>query len=150
MKITKADLVNDVAEDIKYFDKLLNKILMTIEKNPYLSKDSQRVAKVIIEHQFSKIDKNEPVKEVYDNLEKKIFDNLSAIDNYDDDEKIIIKLFEGISIEGSFLHEREKVLNFKKQDNEDNHIVIIGDSIKIKPHVTQRYKEKINNAVFNN
>lgn len=75
------------------------------------------------------------VKDVYNTLEKTIFDILSSVDVNGD---ISIKLFEGISLDGTYLPEKTKKNNLTGKDS------FVESKIKPKFNITRSYCEKIN------
>jgi hypothetical protein len=142
-KISKNNLIDTIADDIVSIDKMVLDLIEAINENTYLSEESKNTVKIIIEHKLSKVDRKDLVREVYNELEKQIFKNLSSIKSGDDEQTVLIRLFEGITIEGIYIPEQEKKLNFC------NDTVVIKESIKIKPRITQRYREKIIQNAFN-
>lgn len=75
------------------------------------------------------------VKNIYNALEKTIFDILSSVDINGD---ISIKLFEGISLDGIYIPEKTK------QNNLTGEISFIESKIKPKFNITRSYCEKLN------
>jgi len=75
------------------------------------------------------------VKDVYNTLEKTVFDILSSVDVNGD---ITIKLFEGISLDGIYIPKKTK------QNNLTGKISIVESKIKPKFNVTRSYCEKLN------
>ena len=75
------------------------------------------------------------VRDVYNMLEKTIFDILSSVDINGD---ISIKLFEGISLDGIY------VLEKTKQNNLTGEISLVESKIKPKFNITRSYCEKLN------
>ena len=75
------------------------------------------------------------VKDVYNALEKTIFDILSSVDVNGD---ISIKLFEGISLDGTYTPEKTK------QNNLTGKVSLVKGKIKPKFAITRSYCEKLN------
>lgn len=75
------------------------------------------------------------VKDVYNALEKTIFDILSSVDVHGD---ISIKLFEGISLDGIYVPEKTK------QNNLTGKVRLVESKIKPKFNITRSYIEKLN------
>ena len=76
------------------------------------------------------------VKDVYNTLEKTIFDILSSVKINGD---ITIRLFEGISLDGLYIPEKTK------QNNLTGEIGLVESKIKPKFNITRSYCEKLNN-----
>lgn len=76
------------------------------------------------------------VKEVYNVLEKTIFDILSSVEVNGD---ISIRLFEGISLDGIYVSEKTKKNNLTGELN------LVESKIKPKFNITRSYCEKLNN-----
>lgn len=75
------------------------------------------------------------VKDVYNTLEKTIFDILSSVKTNGD---ITIRLFEGISLEGTYIPEKTK------QNNLTGKVNLVESKIKPKFNITRSYCEKLN------
>ena len=75
------------------------------------------------------------VRNIYNTLEKTIFDILSSVDINGD---ISIKLFEGISLDGIYISEKTK------QNNLTGEISFVGSKVKPKFNITRSYCEKLN------
>lgn len=75
------------------------------------------------------------VKDVYNTLEKTIFDILSSVDTNGD---VSIRLFEGISLDGIYVPEKTK------QNNLTGKTSFVESKIKPKFNITRSYCEKIN------
>ncbi len=76
------------------------------------------------------------VKDIYNTLEKTIFDILSSVDTNGD---ITIRLFEGISLDGIYIPEKTK------QNNLTGKSSLVESKIKPKFSITRSYCEKLNN-----
>ena len=75
------------------------------------------------------------VKDVYNTLEKTIFDILSSVCVNGD---VSIRLFEGISLDGIFISEKTK------QNNLTGKTSLVESKIKPKFNITRSYCEKLN------
>lgn len=75
------------------------------------------------------------VKDVYNTLEKTIFDILSSVDLNGD---VSIRLFEGISLDGVYTPEKTK------QNNLTGEVSLVKSKIKPKFNITRSYCEKLN------
>lgn len=75
------------------------------------------------------------VKDIYNTLEKTIFDILSSVDTNGD---VTIRLFEGISLDGIYVPEKTKRNNLTGKTN------VVESKIKPKFAITRSYCEKLN------
>lgn len=75
------------------------------------------------------------VKDIYNTLEHLIYQLLLTTNK---DNNIVIKLFEGISINGTYIPEKTK------KNNLTGEISIVPDKIKPKFNITRSYHEKLN------
>ena len=76
------------------------------------------------------------VKDIYNALEKTIFDILSSVDINGD---TTIRLFEGISLDGTYISEKTK------KNNLTGEVALVQSKIKPKFNITRSYCEKLNN-----
>lgn len=76
------------------------------------------------------------VKDIYNALEKTIFDALSSVNT---NGNITIKLFEGISLDGTYIPEKTK------KNNLTGEVSFVESKIKPKFNITRSYCEKLNN-----
>ena len=76
------------------------------------------------------------VKEIYNSLEKLVFDILSSVN---EDRDVDIRLFEGISLDGIYIPAKEKKNNLTGKTS------LVDSKIKPKFNVTRSYIEKLNN-----
>lgn len=76
------------------------------------------------------------VKEFYNSLEDIIFNTLSSVDEKQD---VCIRLFEGISLDGSYIPEKTK------KNNLTGEVSFVESKIKPKFNITRSYCEKLNN-----
>jgi nucleoid DNA-binding protein len=75
------------------------------------------------------------VKAIYGALENLIFDILSSVS---EDKDVSIKLFEGISLDGFYIPEKEK------KNNLTGKMSVVDSKIKPKFSITRSYCEKLN------
>lgn len=75
------------------------------------------------------------VKDIYNILEKNIFDLLSSVSENND---VSIKLFEGISLNGKYIPEKNKKNNLTGKES------FVESKIKPKFNITRSYIEKLN------
>lgn len=80
------------------------------------------------------------IKEVYNALEKEIFNILSSVNENQD---VCIKLFEGISLDGTYISEKTKKNNLTGELN------FVLSKIKPKFNITRSYCEKLNDQLHN-
>ncbi len=75
------------------------------------------------------------VRDIYNTLEKIVFDTLSSVDTNGDTS---IRLFEGISLDGTYIPEKTK------KNNLTGKVSFVESKIKPKFNVTRSYCEKLN------
>ena len=75
------------------------------------------------------------IKEIYDVLENDIFKLLSSANENND---VYIKLFDGVTLCGKFVEEKEKKNNFTGK------VQLVSSKIKPKFNITKYYCEKLN------
>lgn len=75
-------------------------------------------------------------KVFYNSLENIVFDFLSSVDEEQD---VCIKLFEGVSLDGKYIHEKTKKNNLTGKES------FVESKIKPKCNITRYYCEKLNN-----
>ena len=80
------------------------------------------------------------VKDIYNALENDIFDILSSVD---EDRDVCIRLFEGISLDGTYIPEKTKTNNLTGK------VSLIDSKIKPKFNITRSYCEKLNDILNN-
>ena len=76
------------------------------------------------------------MRSIYQTLENYIFDSLS---NADQNKNINLQLFNGISIESSYIKEKEV------KHPKTGKIFLTGSKIWAKPKITRHYNRKLNN-----
>ena len=79
------------------------------------------------------------VKDVYGLLENVIFSSLSSVDKEQD---VCIRLFEGISLDGTYIPEQTKKINLTGE------MVCVESKIKPKFNITRSYCEKLNHKKY--
>ena len=75
------------------------------------------------------------IKNIYNTLENSLFESLSLTNKKHD---TCIKLFEGISLDGKFIHEEIK------KNNLTGETITVPSHIKPKFNITRTYREKLN------
>lgn len=75
------------------------------------------------------------VRDIYNTLEKTLFDILSSVDENGDTS---IRLFEGISLDGTYHPEKTKMSNLTGK------VSLVESKIKPKFNITRSYCEKLN------
>ena len=75
------------------------------------------------------------VRTIYNALEKNIFDILSSVNQ---DRDVCIRLFEGMSLDGTYVSEKTK------KNNLTGEISLVESRIKPKFNITRSYIEKLN------
>lgn len=75
------------------------------------------------------------VRDIYNTLEKDIFDILSSVNEERD---VCIRLFEGISLDGVYVSEKTK------RNNLTGKLALVESKIKPKFNITRSYCEKLN------
>lgn len=75
------------------------------------------------------------VKDVYNTLENIIFETLLSVD---EGREIVLKLFEGISLEGIYIPEKTK------KNNLTGKLIYVDSKINPKFNITRSYCEKLN------
>ncbi len=76
------------------------------------------------------------IKDIYGLLEETIFNSLSSVDKKQD---VRIRLFEGISLDGTYVPEKTKKNNLTGEVN------FVESKVKPKFNITRSYCEKLNN-----
>lgn len=101
-------------------------------------KETIKITKeVLIKDIAKQTDNNiDDVKDIYNALEKTIFDALSSVNT---NGNITIKLFEGISLDGIYIPEKTK------KNNLTGEVGLVESKIKPRFNITRSYCEKLNN-----
>lgn len=129
--ITKENIINIIAnkckDDYVSMEDLLKLIDGAIDEDGVLSK--KRLIKSIKNYHTKSV-----IKDVYNLLENIIFNSLSSVDKKQD---VCIKLFEGISLDGTYIPEKTK------KNNLTGEISFVESKIKPKFNITRSYCEKL-------
>lgn len=75
------------------------------------------------------------IKTIYNAIESFIFDTLSSVNANED---VCIRLFEGISLDGTYIPEKTKKNNLTRETH------LVQSKIKPKFNITRSYCEKLN------
>lgn len=130
--IKKENLINEILEkcnkDFISSEDLLILIDKATDENGVVSK--KKLAKSVRNSHSKRV-----IKDVYGVLEDIIFDILSSVDKEQD---VCIKLFEGISLDGTYVPEKTKKNNLTGETN------LVHSKIKPKFNITRSYCEKLN------
>lgn len=105
---------------------------MSTKKKNIKTTNKEQLIRAIAETTHTRVD---VVKGVYNSLENKIKNLLSETTETQD---VVIRLFEGISIDSKFIPEKEKINNLNNQK------IVIASKIKPKANITRSYIEKLN------
>ena len=138
--INKKVIIKNISKDVKSFERFKRRLIKRIYNSQYLNDGNKEVVVEILKKEFEKLSVSSFVQEFYDCFEKQIFDNLTSIADDDDNETIMIKLFDGIQVIGTVLPEREKTVNYSGET------ITVAGKIKVKSHITKHFKEKVNQA----
>lgn len=130
--IKRENLINKISEKCKSdfisSEDLLKLIDKTTDDNGVISK--KKLVKSIKSSNTKTV-----VRDVYDILEDSIFEHLSSVNEEQD---VCIKLFEGISLDGTYVEEKTKKNNLTGKVN------LVHSKIKPKFNITRSYCEKLN------
>lgn len=131
--ITKESLINVILnkceEDFISTKDLLKLIDKVSDENGIISK--KKLIKSIKNSHTKSV-----IKDIYNLIESTIFNYLCSVDKKQD---ISIRLFEGISLDGTYASEKTKKNNLTGEIN------IVESKIKPRFKITRSYCEKINN-----
>lgn len=130
--IKKENLINEILEecnkDFISSEDLLTLIDKATDENGVVSK--KKLVKSVRNSHSKRV-----IKDVYDVLEDILFNILSSVNNKQD---ICIKLFEGISLDGTYVPEKTKKNNLTGETK------LVHSKIKPKFNITRSYCEKLN------
>ena len=129
--ITKEHLIKNIANSCTDDFVSISDLISIIDE---ISDDGIVSKKKLIKSIKSVHTKN-VVRDVYNNLEHLIFQLLSLTDKRNN---ISIKLFEGITLDGTYGPEKSKINNLTKK------VSIVSEKIKPKFNITRSYCEKLN------
>lgn len=131
--ITKGVLINTILDsskdDFVSTEDLLKLIDKATDENGIISK--KKLVKSIRNSHTKSV-----IKDVYGLLEDVIFNSLSSADKRQD---VCIRLFEGISLDGTYVSEKTK------KNNLTGEVGFVESKIKPKFNITRSYCEKLNN-----
>lgn len=131
--ITKECLINTILDksedDFVSTEDLLKLIDKTTDEDGMISK--KKLVKSIRDSHTKSV-----IKDVYGLLEDIIFNYLSSVDKKQD---VCIRLFEGISLDGTYVSEKTK------KNNLTGEVSLVESKIKPKFNITRSYCEKLNN-----
>lgn len=131
--ITKENLINIILDkcndDFISTEDLLKLIDKATDENGIISK--KKLVKSIKNSHTRTV-----IRNVYNLLEVIIFNSLSSVDKKQD---VSIRLFEGISLDGTYIPEKTKKNNLTGKVN------LVESKIKPKFNITRSYCEKLNN-----
>ena len=130
--ITKENLIGIILDksknDYVSTEDLLKLVDDTIDEDGVISK--KKLIKSIKNYHTKSV-----IKEVYNSLENIIFNTLSSVDEKHD---VCIRLFEGISLDGTYISEKIK------KNNLTGEMSLVESKIKPKFNITRPYCEKLN------
>jgi nucleoid DNA-binding protein len=130
--ITKDGLINMILDkskdDFISTDDLLKLIDKATDENGIISK--KKLIKSIRNSHTKSV-----IKDIYGLLEDIIFNSLSSVDKKQD---VCIRLFEGISLDGTYVSEKTK------KNNLTGEVSLVESKIKPKFNITRSYCEKLN------
>ena len=130
--ITKEDLINMITNKCKDDFISVEDLIKLIDKssNDYGVVSQKKLIKSVKNYHTKNI-----VKDIYNILEDLIFESVSSTNEKKD---VCIKLFEGISLDGSYAPEKIKKNNLTGETN------VVSSRIKPKFNITRSYCEKLN------
>lgn len=133
--IKKEDMINEIANKCKNEYISLEDLLKLIVKiSDRKGNISQKKLSRLIKGSHTKM----VVKDIYDILENSIFEHLSSVDEEQD---VCIKLFEGISLDGTYAEGKVKKNNLTGKVN------LVPSKIKPKFNITRSYCDKLNDKI---
>lgn len=120
-------------------DKVNNSGILEITKNKVINEIIKRQRKNInmtIYYGHGRLDVPAAlVNDIYNEFEKVIFDNLQKANN---EQKVLIKIFNGLSLNCEYHESYMKKLNYKDETIE------VGERIVAKSNITRAYNNKLN------
>lgn len=131
--ITKESLINTILDksedDFISTEDLLKLIDKATDEDGAISK--KKLVKSIRDSHTKSV-----IKDIYSLLEEIIFNYLSSVDKKQD---VCIRLFEGVSLDGTYISEKTK------KNNLTGEVGLVESKIKPKFNITRSYCEKLNN-----
>ena len=131
--ITKENLINIILDKCEVDYISTEDLLKVIEK---ISDNNVNISKKKLIKSIKNYHTKSVIKDVYNLLEDTIFESLSSVDKKRD---VCMKLFEGISLDGTYMPEKTK------KNNLTDEIIFVESKIKPKFNITRSYCEKLNN-----
>lgn len=131
--ITRENLINIILDKCKDDFISTEDLLKLIEKS---TDEDEIISKKKLIKSIRNSHTRTVIKDVYNMLEDSIFNILCSVSNEQD---ICIKLFEGVTLDGTFISEKTKKNNLTGQVN------LVESKIKPKFNITRSYCEKLNN-----
>lgn len=131
--ITKENLINIILDKCKDDYISTEDLLKLIDK---VSDDYGNISKKKLIKSIKSSHTKFVIKDIYNLLEDIIFNSLSSVDRKQD---ICIRLFEGISLDGTYASEKTK------KNNLTGEVKFVESKIKPKFNITRSYCEKLNN-----
>lgn len=130
--VKKENIINEIASKCNNEYISIEDLLMLVNKiSDKKGNVSQKKLSRLIKGSHTKM----VVKDIYDILESSIFEHLSSVDEEQD---VCIKLFEGISLDGTYVEEKTKKNNLTGKVN------LVPSKIKPKFNITRSYCDKLN------
>ena len=133
--IKKENMINEIASKCKNEYISLEDLLKLIDK---ISDKKGNVSQKKLSRLIKSSNTKMVVKDIYDILESSIFEHLSSVDEEQD---VCIKLFEGISLDGTYVEGKVKKNNLTGKVN------LVPSKIKPKFNITRSYCDKLNDKI---
>ena len=130
--ITKENLINIISDKCKDDYVSTEDLLELINK---ATDEDGIISKKKLMKSIKNLHTKSVVKDVYGLLENIIFKSLSSVDA---DQDVCIRLFEGVSLDGTYIPEKTK------KNNLTGEMSIVESKIKPKFNITRSYCEKLN------
>ena len=130
--VKKENLINEISEKCKKDFISLEELFKLIDK---ATDGDGIVSKKKLVKSIRGSHSKMVVKTIYDVLEDSLFEHLSSVNEEQD---VCLKLFEGISLEGTYIEEKTKKNNLTGKVN------LVPSKIKPKFNITRSYCEKLN------
>ena len=130
--ITKESLINIILDKCKDDFISTENLMKLIDKS---TDESGTISKKKLIKSIRNSHTKSVIKDVYGLLEEVIFSSLSSVDRKQD---VCIRLFEGVSLDGTYISEKTK------KNNLTGEIGFVEGKIKPKFNITRNYCEKLN------
>lgn len=131
--ITKENLINIILDKCKNDYISTEDLLKLIDK---ITDEDETISKKKLVKSIRNYHTKSVIKDIYSILENVIFNTLSFVDRKQD---VCIRLFEGVSLDGTYIPEKTK------KNNLTGEIGFVESKIKPKFNITRSYCEKLNN-----